>query len=344
MPGVVVPPSPQAVALRQAMEAVLTRRTSGTSFGRIERDLSDSNFRSETRRKAGTELLTANRAAEAEQLAKLPAEHQAAYQRVAAAVEREPMARAALLLLLTEGTLTNTPAASDGLGLLAQLDRMAAQAVVGGLDRGAMLEHIVYEIALPSAINQQNRGTCTVASIQILAAMRHPAEYVRIVAGLASPDGKVTLAGGATVERKAGTERDDGTSRSIPSRLWQPTMMELGNGRATYSNRSDRHSTGGSGLGPTDMDVVMEQVWNRKTNTYGRSQSIMAKIEQATNAGLPVPICMNGHAVLVTRVTADRVYLNNPWGTEDSFSRSYFARCVVGANVLTDEPAPRKGS
>ena len=317
------------------------RRTSGKSFGAIERDLSDANFRSQTRSTKGAELVAAHQAAEAEQLAKLPADLQAAYQRVAAALDGEPMARAALLLLLIEGTLTNTPAAHDGHGLLGQLDRMAAQAVVGGIDRQDMLEHIVYEIALPSSINQKNRGTCTVASIQILAAMRHPAEYVRIVGGLASPEGRVTLAGGNVVERKAGTEREDGTSRSIPSRLWQPTMMELGNGRATYNNRSDRHSTGGRGLGPSNMDLVMEQVWNRKTNTYGRSQSIMSKIEESANGGMPVPICMNGHAVLVTRVTADKVYIHNPWGTEDSFSRSYFARCVVGANVLTDQPAAR---
>jgi len=77
-------------------------------------------------------------------------------------------------------------------------------------------------------------------------------------------------------------------------------------------------------------------IWNRKVNTPGGS--LMSKIEEGMKMGQTVPICMNGHAVLVTKVTDSTVYINNPWGSEEKFSRSYFARAVVGANILLNEP------
>jgi len=52
-------------------------------------------------------------------------------------------------------------------------------------------------------------GTCAPTTLAIDLAMRNPAEYARIALGLASPEGRVTLAGGLEIQREPGTATEE---------------------------------------------------------------------------------------------------------------------------------------
>lgn len=188
----------------------------------------------------------ANQGLEEAALGKLSAEQKAQYQELVKTTGPDPMARLALQVLLVEGKLTDGPKATGGGDLLRSLHDVATRPVFEGLDRARLVNDLMQEVALPTAIAQGNNGTCTVASVQIKLARQNPAEYARLVGGLASPQGEVTLANGDVTQRDPGSEtpsarsqkfrmpsgeivsRPSVDSRSDASRLFQSAFMQYG--------------------------------------------------------------------------------------------------------------------
>jgi hypothetical protein len=85
---------------------------------------------------------------------------------------------------------------------------------------------VLVEAVHPDAIRQGEHNTCGLASAQIWLAAHDPAEFVRIVAGLALGE-EVKLAGGTVLQ--APVLEISGDSRTVPSRLFQDALMELKN-------------------------------------------------------------------------------------------------------------------
>lgn len=291
-------------------------------------------------------------------LAKLDGTQKAAYDRVKAQTEKDPAARLALQVLLVEGKLTSGPAADDGKNLLQSLDRLATDPLHASIPRGELVSDMLQEIALPSIINQHNKATCTVTTLEILMAQERPAEYARLVAGLASPSGSVNLANGDALLREPGTERTDGTRRTISARLWQAALMEYGNGDKTnYDNAKDLHiETNQTGLGQSGVQRVLSGLIDAKPKLLDTSESPQSKLDAfkdtmlgtirtSANAGNPVPVAIQWgkpdaqgamhqvHEILVTRVAGNDVYFNNPWGTEDKMALSDLKKRILFSNV-----------
>lgn len=295
-------------------------------------------------------------------LSKLDGTQKAAHERIKTQTEKDPAARLALQVLLVEGKLTTGPAADDGKTLLQSLDRLASDPIHANIPRGELVCDLLQEIALPSIINQHNKATCTVTTLQILIAQENPAEFARLVAGLASPGGSAKLANGDAILREPGTESPDGTRRSISGRLWQAALMEYGNGDKTnYDNTKDLHiETNRSGLGQTGVQRVLSGLIDAKPKLLDTSVHAMSKrdafkdemigmIRNSANAGNPVPVAIEWgkpdaqgkihgvHEVLVTRIAADEVYFNNPWGTEDKMALAELKKRIIFGNVLPPE-------
>jgi hypothetical protein len=325
--------------------------------GRIERNARDvTDYRPEElaeHNAEATRLLEANRSLEEQALSQLPPEAQAQYRKVAAGLAADPQARLALQLLLVDGKLPGAPSAANGDNLLAGLAKLVEQAVYPGMDRAELLGDLVQEIAFPSAINQGPVLTCTVTAMQIKLAMENPAEYVRLVSGLASPEGKVALANGVVIERKAGIEGEE-SLRSMSSRLLAPALMEYGDGADyTYDPKTDLHyDKNGKAFNPGLVGPEIERAWE---GLFGKPATQInvppAKPEEAAQqvadqvaSGGTVVVGLRqdaggGHAVLVTGVRDGRVYYTNPFGYEESMPLAEFEARLYTA-VL---PAPTLG-
>lgn len=352
---IVPQPAPQpapATGLREKAEALWFKGASlDSAFRKGERDAGDVNQADGTADEEASRLQAANRPVESERLKALSDEQRAQYGRVVETVAADPQARLALQVLLAEGKLPGKSKATDGADLLTTLDAIATGPVSPHIDKGAMLADLVQEIAVPSAINQQDKNTCCVASVQMLTAMQNPAEYARIVGGLASPDGAVTLANGSKLEREPGTDADDNSGRTAPSRLWQAAMTQFALGDVGYDNATDGRNDGKWGVFGHELDRVVDALTNRDNpllsveDNYSGAD-MLRDVSKHANAGHPVPVCLDwgekdkdgdehpGHDILVTAVKDGRVFYNNPWGLQESMSTAEFEQRAWWANPI----------
>lgn len=293
-----------------------------------------------------------NQALEQQALESLPPQDRERYADIKEQLKGNPQAQLALQLLLVEKKLPGSPNEA-GKNLLQTLAKLAAPKteLAKGIDRQDLIGQLVRELATPSAINQHGKGTCTVTSMQIMMATEHPAEYARIVAGLASPEGTVKLADGSTLVREPGTEKNDYSGRSIPSRLWQPALMEYANGATVdYDNLKDQHSdTGRSGLSEDRIDKAMDALLGKNVATLNVQDeglaAVMQEIGRSSEAGHGVPVAMQwgeagpdgsyakSHEILVTKIEDGRVYFTNPQGHEDSMTLSEFEKRLMWATI-----------
>ncbi|MDY7228555.1 hypothetical protein [Hyalangium rubrum] len=214
---------------------------------------------------------------------------------------------------------------STGKTLLDNLHQMATQKMPdsfkdSGVTRESLMASICQEAAHPGEINQHNRGTCTVTSMQYMLNDTNPAEYARIMTGLMSEKGEVTLASGATLSRDADSiAPDSATQRSSSERLFQAAMMQYARGGAEgdYSNLTNKDD----GLNASEQERTLEALFNRDFDNYtgGGADDILAKLKDRSPTDSYIRMHWGedksgGHAVVVDRVENGRVYIRNPHG------------------------------
>lgn len=296
--------------------------------------------------KAAETALKTHEAAEKKALEALTAEQRGQYDKVAETIKDDPVARRALQEMAIDGDFET----QEGRETLAELDKLSRQDLAEGLERGPLVADVVQEIHDPSAIAQHGYGTCAATSASIYLARNDPSEYARVVGGLASPEGKVTLKNGDTIQRESGTidehSSNPGAERTQSTRLLSPALMEYGRRDVNYDPVQDRHETHlgpfeidrGSGLGPGDYDRVIEGLTGEKFETEEISRddapAELDKIQEATQNGDDVAVGIqwdkdSSHKVLVTRVDDKNVYYINPWGQEEKMTREEMERRLL---------------
>jgi hypothetical protein len=180
--------------------------------------------------------------------------------------------------------------------------------------------------------------------------MKNPAEYARIVGGLASPTGAVKLADGETLRRQPATDTPDGSNRTISSELWQTAFAQFAVGNnVKWNNTNDSRSDGKWGIFVGEVDHAADALTGKDSRRMSiddgdKPEDIVQAIADSTKAGNPVPVCMDwgeqdasgnthpGHDVLFTRIDNSRAYYNNPWGQEESMSVKDLTQRIWWAN------------
>jgi hypothetical protein len=299
-----------------------------------------------------------------------PAER-AQYEALKASFGDQPQAQLALQLLLLDGRLTRQNQA--GVTPLAALDTLQHAALAEGLERSALIGAALREIEDPTCIKQGSRGTCGATSIQQKLAEKDPAEYLRILTGLAAPEGRVSLDGGATLVRDAhttggyyhnheGRVEVDNSGRTPSSRLIQGAFMEFANGsNAEYYDDNQGVDTrpklddvhyGKSGLSSEDEARLQEQLFGERFDvalckTPAEKARALTDIAAEANAGHPVQVSIyskkqadgtytGGHAVTVSAVKDGYVYITNPWGSKERMTIAEFQARLTGAVLEHD--------
>jgi hypothetical protein len=160
--------------------------------------------------------------------------------------------------------------------MLTSLHQLATAPVAAGLDRAALLRSTIAEVENPANIEQRGQGTCAATSVTLRVAERSPAEYARLVAGLASPSASVTLKDGSTVQRNAGSIADTRSGRSQSERMLQDSFMGFANGTLKYDVAADTNrgeGGGGGGLNLAEVTRLQSSVFGesyRTVTTVGR--------------------------------------------------------------------------
>lgn len=286
------------------------------------------------------------KAAERRAYEALPSDQKKQYATVLELIQFHDPGRLALQTLLVSGQLTKER------DLLPRLSALAEQPLASGLDRDDLVSHVLQEVADPAAISQAQKATCGATVGQIMLAKARPADYVRMVAGLASPEGKAPLANGKTLSREADWNAEDG-GRSLSSRLLQPAFMEYANGEnLDYNNTKDRNFRGTSqkdaGLSIEEAEHLYEGLMGRPfklENAAGafsgdgdRAELFSAIIRQAGQGKLvPTGITWGdadaGHQVLVDGIKGDSVTYLNPWGQKEAMGFKEFRDRLLFATL-----------
>jgi hypothetical protein len=202
-----------------------------------------------------------------------------------------------------------------------------------------IIEQVLEEVADPHfELNQGRHGTCVPTSIQWILVTYHPAEYVRLLAGLLTQAGRANLANGDTASVPIDTYRRDPLEddpqvrrflrRSWPERFFQAAMMSYARPGFTYSNIRDLFLQDVRG-GLTDSEAVrlIGGLRNVAYNSQGGAgANLVNTIAQRLQAGsMPVLTTMRWdvppnqgyHAVVSVAFDAANITFRNPWGRMD---------------------------
>lgn len=302
------------------------------------KDVTDSTFA-----KDASAQLEQNRPLEAQALTQLSAADAQRYQDVQAKLASDPTAQLAMQTMLLEGRLPGANDLRDGKNLLEQLDGLSKQPLAPGLaDSDKLLAQTVKEVFIPQSIAQGYRNTCGATASVISLAEANPAEYVRLVAGLASVDGTVQLANGDTIARESNTLAADDSSRSVSQRLLEPALMEYANGIFDYNNATDKTFFVVPGLLTGWIQHLQAGLFGKPfTSQEGNGATLAPKVEEALKAGqTPVLVGMEwpeagkGHCLKVESIeqVGDQkfVVLTNPWGQTERIPYEEFQKHLIG--------------
>lgn len=313
-------------------------------------DPSDVNHPTPKEVEAAKKAIAANGAKVEAALAKLSPEARKQYEKVAPLTVGRPTAELALQTMLLDGRLTEGKDLKGQGAALDHLATLAAQPLVKDVDRRTVVSEILGELENPVRINQHGVGTCGATTAQILLIRQNPAEYVRLMTGLASPAGKATMAGGDTITRvedwNDDSDKNYGGTRTMASRLFQPAVMDYGEPLPgdRYDNSEDRAKWGPIPLfsGLMSLGAICDQLTGKDYGTVTlhrfNRDGAWGDLKTALKDGLgPVPVAVRwntsgsagGHFVQIGKVENGKVFITNPWGQRESFSEAEFKSHVT---------------
>lgn len=227
--------------------------------------------------------------------------------------------------------------AIDGSTTLDNLSRLA-----NAPNSSTFLNHALADIAHPGRIWQGNAPTCTASTMQYELAKEKPAEYARLLTGLAV-DGSVKMAGGGTLVSQTGNALYSSflshDQRSPTEAVFQSALMEYANGSDSY-NVFDRRSTKADGS--TYRGLYGEQIRNSVEQLFGveyettkissnaEAQRALMQLNRDERPNRPVLIDLvvddkSNHCVAFEGFRNGRVYFRDPaTGKLDSITQQQF--------------------
>jgi hypothetical protein len=172
--------------------------------------------------------------------------------------------------------------------------------------RTRIFSELVLNLSDPKRINQGLKGTCSAACIESYLAEREPAEYARIIAGLVTRDGLVTLETGATLicDEDVLAPHAHERGRNPVSRIFQAACMEFAYPNMDYDNVNDGHFDGdeniGSGLEMNAFQRLVAAVtgesWKTTSTTHTRIAQLFSNY--GVNTEDVVDIARDGIAII----------------------------------------------
>lgn len=313
---------------------------------------SEGDARTSARGKAAAAQVLANGALEKQSLGKLDPEQRQQYADVKAKLGDDPVAQLALQKVLFEGKLTGSRDLLRGEDdVLSGLAKMSTEPLDKGIDARRLVSDTVQEVACPESISQRDRGTCGGTAVGIQLAREQPAEYVRLVSGLASRGWAKTVSG-HLLRRVDGTQQPDGTDRSTSQRLLSPALMDTADGwHWHYDNKTDYTTSDkqqeSMGLSPGNVDRLLETVYGKPFSSMNKIESSQQQqdawnvVNQQVGQGKSVLAGLQWtdklrHKVVVLGVDKangqESVVFQNPWGRMERMPKDEFLRRLRNVN------------
>ena len=197
-----------------------------------------------------------------------------------------------------------------------------------GLTAPALAEQILQHIDQPGTIRQQDRGTCTVTTLQYVLADMLPGAFAEHCVNLVVREKTVFQDGVVAELLQNSIPKDSATGRSDISRIFQSNMMNAATSSdKIYNNPKDAFFTTdgekeGSGLSYREEARVMVRLFGTSNLTFENcfSDDAWEMLKATTpspkgpSGSLGLTWGKGGHAVAVVKIEGDRLFFRNPWG------------------------------
>lgn len=276
-------------------------------------------------------------------LADLPKDQQIAIRAISAKLDKTTQEQLAALIAKSRVQYKD----ATGKTLIDNLWALVDRPLQHQIKNADLMREIIRDVARPSTIAQANHGTCTSTSIQSALARTAPAEYARILAGLAGGDGVVTCRDGKT--KLSSALYIPYKDRTVTGNLFQPACMDAQarNNGYRYDNQKDhnvRKKDGQTYRGSRIIDVAALQtailVGHYETfNVADVPKKKVAKVLASATTKTPVLVCMStagggAHEVqLVGYDKGKKAYkIRNPWGETVYVPRADVDSHMTGVN------------
>lgn len=198
-------------------------------------------------------------------------------------------------------------------------------------ERIKLIRSTLQNIAFPQTISQHDRGSCAATVAEMTLAIKKPEAYIQLVTELASDAG---ISG--NLKRFPGTESDDGSKRSVASRLVQTAFMLFARDQ-DYDNKPDS-----AGLNQNQSKKLYDEILHSDAYTFetrnwsnpkeGSESLLKNLLAQVTQHPVEVSLSWETghHAVLLTKMDQQNAYILNPHGKTQKIPLSDFAVLLEG--------------
>jgi hypothetical protein len=232
--------------------------------------------------------------------------------------------------------------------VLNNLNALATRPTIKGIAAADIVADLVSDICRPSTISQATHNTCTATSVQSALARSRPGEYARLVVGLATGTGTVSI-GGLQLSAYDYLPFKD---RSVSSNLLQPAIMqaEAAVEGANYKNKEDKvfPKTGTPHPGASQGDLCEVEA-HLLGGTYavmqaGPQREHVLEIREILRKATPrnprlVGIILagsGGHEIQVVGFDKDHYTVRNPWGEIHQVPAQKFEDSVANVSYRKD--------
>lgn len=242
---------------------------------------------------------------------------------------------------------------ADGRWTPAVIDRIEQLKIfqpADGINRDELIGSAIKDIAAPHTINQDGKRTCVATSVQIALAARNPERYLQILTALAGREGNASAIVKGLRREPDTPIADDGTGRSITTRLMTPAFMEYG-GIGNYHDGDDLSHLAGplnySGLYSLEGTHLYKGIMGEQAFTSGSLLNLFItplrgrtyrKIQEALDENRAVRVDVKWeklglHSMYLNRLSDEFAYVVNPWGERDKIPASEFRKGIVSATI-----------
>lgn len=236
-----------------------------------------------------------------------------------------------LAKLLQDGRL-ESKTDSEGETLLKNLQDLVDNPKLGKQRKNEIFGWTATHLAFPDETFAQvpGKGTCAPTTIAVDLLQDNPAEFVRLVDGLADKERQVTLANGDPLKRAVRSFSDDSGSGSPVAKILQASFMDYARPDEQYRISSDSFAKeDDTGLLPDQVERLTEALHCNDVELRRLASGELAYALQEVDQTLPSTIRWSDdsraeegseekkhsyHMVLLTGCDSQYVYYRNPWG------------------------------
>lgn len=207
-----------------------------------------------------------------------------------------------------------------------------------------LMKDILHDLAIPSDINQKDKGTCTMTSVQMKWAIEDPDSYVRCLTELHTK-GSTRMPDGSSLERNDSHKKGTDDKRSLTVKYLSDSLM--GSCTSLLSGHWGGYdSTDEDADGRTSGEVLQalnrvfpNQGYTNDTTVGSNRSTLIQYMEDDLARGRTVTASVPGHKILVVgldKSQGDPQVILNTWGEQKKMSLSDFQKYIRAVETVDD--------